>query len=260
VRRIPQDTVLAVGVILVLALLAVAAALAVPSREPKEPPLSSLSYQTDGAKGLNLWLQALGFDVREQLLERYELAGDIDLMLLLQPTISFTIDERLEIFRWVLSGGHLLLVGDSTSADDILGIFDCRLVPLDDAAEWSALQSPLLQNPPVGKPVRVNATYGIREGGEPVQVHLAQAAVPIAITRPLGDGDVTAVTAVYPFSNAGITDSGNAEFVYNLIVRAGSVRTVWFDEWHHGMRLQISDRLGPLYWLFDAPVCCSPGW
>jgi hypothetical protein len=253
-KRIPQDTVLAVGVILALALLAIGAALIAPSPEQREPPLSSLSYQTDGAKGLKLWLQSLGFEVREELLEQFDVAWDIDLMLLLQPTYSFTAEEKYEIYRWVLAGGHLVVVGDSMPAGDILAVFNCRLIRLDAPAEWSTLQSPLLQNPPVGSPVHANARFGIREDGDPVQVHLAEAATPIALTLPMGSGDVTAVSAAYPFSNAGILDTGNAAFVYNLIVRAGGVRTVWFDEWHHGQRPQIADRLGPMYWLFDAPA------
>jgi len=253
-KRIPQDTVLAVGVILTLALLAIGAALITPSSEQREPPLSSLSYQTNGARGLKLWLQSLGFEVREELLEQYDVAWDIDLMLLLQPTYSFTAEEKYEIYRWVLSGGHLVVAGDSMPAGDVLAMFNCRLIRLDPPVEWSTLQSPLLQNPPVGNPVHANAQFGIQEDGYPVQVHLADAATPIALTLPIGSGDVTAVSAVYPFSNAGILDSGNAAFVYNLIVRAGGVRTVWFDEWHHGQRPQIADRLGPMYWLFDAPA------
>jgi len=252
VKRVSPDFIIVSGLLIILAALTIGAALTASPAQKAEPPLSSLSYQPDGAKGLALWLQALGFQVEEEVMGEYELAYDIDLVLLFQPTVSFTADEQYELMDWVYSGGHLLVVGDSPVAGQILSAFELTLTPLPQKAEWLFLQSPLLQSPPVEKPVHANVEYGILGGEDPVQIHLAAEEIPAAVTREVGGGTVTAATTLYPFSNAGVQEEGNAQYVFNLITYPDENRVVWFDEWHHGIRKQAVDRLGPIYWLFDS--------
>jgi hypothetical protein len=252
VKRVSPDVVIAGGLLFTLAALTIGAALTASPAKKKDPPLSSLSYQPDGAKGLMLWLQSLGFQVEPGAQEEYLLSSELDLVLLLQPTTAFTLEEQYELTDWVYSGGHLLVVGDSFTVDQILSEFDLKLVPLPEKAEWLFLQSPLLQSPPVEKPVHANAEYGILGGRFETQVHLAVEDTPAAVIFQAGAGTVTAATSLFPFSNAGVQEEGNSQFVYNLITYPGDNRVVWFDEWHHGVRKQVLDRLGPIYWLFDS--------
>jgi hypothetical protein len=254
VKRIPADAVIAAALILILAALTVGIALIAPRAESKEPPLSSLSYQEDGAKGLSLWLETQNFQVEKGTLSEYALSPDLDVVLLLQPTVGFTAGERLELWSWVLSGGHLVIAGDSPVVGQILDEFHLELVRLPEEAEWLYLQAPLLQSPPVENPVHANAGYGIREQDIAVQIHTAQGDIPTTVIRAMGSGTIAATTAGFAFSNSGILDSGNPQYVYNLIAYPGGSRTVWFDEWHHGVRMRAIDRLGPIDWLFDTPT------
>ncbi|MBN1440892.1 MAG: hypothetical protein JW929_15905 [Anaerolineales bacterium] len=250
-KRFPADGVIAAVLVLAFAALAVGTALISPGARSDEPPLSSTSYQRDGAKALSLWLETQNFRVNREVVPDYEIPPDVDVVLLLQPSVVFTPEEQYALWNWVLSGGHLVIAGDSPALGQVYSQFDLELVRLPVEAEWLYLDAPILRFPPVEMPVHARAEYGIRERRRSVQVHSSQGDIPTTIIHSLGDGTVAATTAGFAFSNSGILESGNPQFVYNLIAYPGGSRTVWFDEWHHGVRLRMVDRLGPLYWLFD---------
>ncbi|HEX2994953.1 MAG TPA: hypothetical protein VHP14_09015, partial [Anaerolineales bacterium] len=55
------------------------------------------------------------------------------------------------------------------------------------------------------------------------------------------------------FSNEGLKKTGNPELVLNVLALARVKGTVWFDEWHHGVK-SGSEILGPGDFLRQTPI------
>jgi hypothetical protein len=73
------------------------------------------------------------------------------------------------------------------------------------------------------------------------------------ITFQQGAGRVILASFIYPLSNAGLKESGNAELVLNLLALARKSNSIWFDEWHHGVSQQ-DKIIGPEDWLRFTPA------
>jgi hypothetical protein len=58
---------------------------------------------------------------------------------------------------------------------------------------------------------------------------------------------------VESFANASLKKAGNPELVLNLLALAPPKGTVWFDEWHHGVR-SGAEILGPAEFLRRTPI------
>jgi hypothetical protein len=84
-------------------------------------------------------------------------------------------------------------------------------------------------------------------------VLVANEGEPVIVSFEQGKGRVILGTMVESFANASLKKAGNPELVLNLLALAPPKGTVWFDEWHHGVR---SDEqiLGPAEFLRRTPV------
>jgi hypothetical protein len=120
-------------------------------------------------------------------------------------------------------------------------------------------QTPLLASPPITGPATAKAQAHLAPLDDDSEIdhvtHLStQEGHPVLLSFDRGDGRVILCAAPYPFTNAGLKDAGNPPLVFNLVSLAGSPASVWFDEWHHGLRTIDSQAAGPGDWLRRTPV------
>ncbi|MCP5098641.1 MAG: hypothetical protein GY943_24080, partial [Chloroflexi bacterium] len=80
---------------------------------------------------------------------------------------------------------------------------------------------------------------------------------PAILTFAQGDGTVMLSGLRRPFTNIGLQEEASPQLVLNLLNRLGKIETVWFDEWHHGIRpLDASAEINNSNWLQRTPA----GW
>jgi hypothetical protein len=149
----------------------------------------------------------------------------------------------------VEGGGLLVLAGDEPGAQLALSHYEVRLSWLDQPVEELMLQTPMLQSPAVETQVRVNASGVLETDRRDYVTLLASQGRPITVSVQMGTGRVILSSTAYPFSNAGLKEEGNPSLVLNIISAAAQRGSIWFDEWHHGLRSQPSEILGAESWL-----------
>ena len=71
------------------------------------------------------------------------------------------------------------------------------------------------------------------------------------ITFPFGNGRVILSSLSSPFTNAGLQQPGNPELVRNLF--SGQSGTIYFSDWHHGVRPSRNDAITNSNWLQQTP-------
>jgi hypothetical protein len=248
-RRISRDAWLAVGLIALLVTITIAAAVQQARAQTTSPPLSSSSSSADGARALWLWLDELGYTVSSAVDVGFTVPDGTRLVLLLEPTAGIESGEWNVLDRWVEAGGTLVLAGDGLGTAFALRHYEFDLRYGDSPIANLTVQSPLLASPPIVVPTTVHSTACLESQRGDYVVFLASGACPVLLSFPQGAGRVLLSTAPFPFSNAGLKEPGNPALVLNLVGTAGRPGQVWFDEWHHGVRLQSQEVVGPEEWL-----------
>lgn len=250
-KRLSRDTWLAIGLVALLLLVTVAAAVQQARAQLREsaPPLSSLSTTPDGAAALWSWLDELGYTVSNHVGLGFDVPGGTALVWLLEPIVGIEPDEWTVLDNWVSGGGTLVLAGDGLGAAFALQHYEFDLDYLDSSATNLTVQTPLLAAPAVPVPTTARSAACLRSGRTDAVTLLAVGACPVMVSFVQGDGRIVLSTAPYPFSNAGLKEPGNRELVLNVIGAAGRSGSVWFDEWHHGVRAQPQEVVGPGEWL-----------
>src|SRR6266700_1012086 len=110
-KRPGRDLWLVIGL---LALLGVVTALAAArqTQQSAPPPLASFSNAPDGTRALKLWLQALGYTVRDDSPDPFAVPAGARLAFMLEPTTEVSAAEWKTLDTWVQAGGTLVLAGD----------------------------------------------------------------------------------------------------------------------------------------------------
>lgn len=255
--RLSRDAWLAIGLVALLIVVTVGAALLTAQAEETPPPLSSLSSAPDGALALRLWVEQLGYAISDSSLSRYTLASVVRLAFVLEPTQPITEDEWAELDEWVDGGGTLIIAGDGLYASFAASHyeFDLRYT----RTLTLTAQTPLLAAPALTTPLSIQTrTYFTTERTDFVSLVATQAG-PVIVTFPHGQGRVILSATPFPFSNAGLKEAGNGDVLLNLLGLTGhvNVRWAWFDEWHHGLRPEQvggASQRGPEAWLFQQPA------
>lgn len=228
-----------------------------------QPNFSSRSDEPLGTLGLARWLEKLSYPVDETEVTAFAIPDGVDVTLMLEPE-SVASGDALQLTSWVHGGGTLILAGQGASTEylnSLIGVklqFSTSLPPL----VWA--QTPLVASPPQDDLATLRPrAYFISSRQKYVTLYAALDK-PVVITFPLGLGRVVVSSTAYPFTNAGLTEQGNADFVLNLLSLAPAGGTVWFDEWHHGERARPQTQLpkndqpneptGPWHWLRTNPV------
>jgi len=196
---------------------------------------SSYSPASDGAKAAFLLLKDLGFDLERWERPASELPGEPagTLLILAEPFLAPSADERQAVHSFVRRGGQVLAAGPGAA----------RLLPdggaLDyepPAAGWkefrAVLPSPLTRGAP-------RITLEPRARWQ--MAHFAHAAPyaeginSVVVAYRYGEGQVVWWAAATPLTNAGIRQSGNLTLLLNSLGPPGQKRLLW-DEYYHGQR------------------------
>ncbi|MEW5938899.1 MAG: DUF4350 domain-containing protein [Chloroflexota bacterium] len=252
--KLSRDTWLMILLLAVLlAILIVSAGVG----EPDEPvPLSSLSSAPNGAKALKLWLPELGFTVNEELVSEFAPPPGVDMVLILQP--QYILESEWEsLDAWIEAGGALIVAGDLEGMSDAAAHFDFSIRYAFDVTERLSPAAPLFTSPALTAPVGVQTDAFLITERDDYATHLANGDGAIVVSFDAGKGRVVLSTSANVFTNRGLKNDANAAFVLNLLSLAGPESTVWFDEWHHGMRLASTaetETIGAGQWLRETPI------
>lgn len=217
----------------------------------KQPALSTLSAEPDGARALMLWTEALAYEATSTLSAEYDVPRDSDMVFVLEPQLPGISAEAWQTLQaWVESGGTLFLVGEGFGTAASMQHLEFEVNYRENGSDdvFHTPEGTLAVDPTVLQNVRPRAVLN-SDRTDYKQLLLAGDDVVLAEIRR-GDGSIFLSTLAYPFTNRGLKDNGNAEFVLSILELANDAQTVWFDEWHHGQRATMANGpSGPGHWL-----------
>jgi hypothetical protein len=248
------DTWLALGLFLLLTLFTTISVVQQAQATLQEPPLASFSTQPDGSRALWLYLQSQNVKLTDSAGDAFGVPTGVDLALVLEPTEVFSSGEWQLLLNWVEAGGTLLIAGTGSGTIDLAERLEVRfgLAPSTETAVSN--QTPLLNTPPL-KPIPSSTPWFLRPSRNDFVTLVANRnGNPTAVAFAEGKGRVILTTLTEPFSNEGIQTEGNAELLFNLLNGTPELSSIWFDEWHHGIRPAAADALASNNWLQRTPV------
>jgi Domain of unknown function (DUF4350) len=192
---------------------------------------STYSTASQGAKAAYLLLQEMGYHVErwQQPLRELLTSDEHTVLIIADPPVIADQQAKTTIERFVWGGGHLItngMIGASLVPEDHS---EFNAVPHTPWSEFDALTpsaitraAPKITLAPVA---RWSQSSGIALYGNENDK--------VAIKMTHGHGDVVWLASATPFTNAGITQSANLEFVLAAIGDKEQTR-VLFDEYVHG--------------------------
>ena len=250
-KNLSRDTKLAIGILIVLVLVTTFAALQQETQQ-RYPSLSTLSAAPDGALALKLWVKELQYEVNEQVLSDFIPPKDVSVLLMLDPILP---EERelQAVDDWVEAGGTLIAMGEQYSMYSLVDHYQFSLNYLSDQSMVSISETPLLRSPPAMDLKNAKVSFALQSDRDDFIVLVAYQGQPVVVSFEQGQGRVILGTMVGSFTNAGLKQPGNPELVLNILALARTKGTIWFDEWHHGLR-SGDQILGPGAFLRRTPV------
>jgi len=250
-KNLSRDTKLSIGILLLLVLVTIFAAIQNQAKQ-ENPKLSSLSSAPDGALALKLWVQKLHYDVDEQVLPNFIPPKNASILLMLEPLFP-TEDELQALDDWVDAGGTLIAIGEQYGMYSLIDHYKFDFLYLSDQNGPPASAAPLFNSPPVIDLNRAKVRIALQSGRDDFVVLVAEKGQPVLVSFEEGKGRVILGTMTESFTNAGLKEGGNPELVLNILALAQTKGTLWFDEWHHGVR-SGEQILGPSEFLRRTPV------
>lgn len=251
-KQLSRDSWLAIGLLGLLVLVTIAAAMQ-QTQKTIYPPLSSLSSTPDGARALWLALAELDYQVNNDVPVSFRLPQEAGVMLMLEPFPNIIPSEWESIDRWVKGGGSLVLAGDGVGMMLAARHYQFNLAYLSTPVLTLTTQTPLLTSPPV-TPASLPTQVYLKTSRADFVTHLAVEAGPVLLSFNEGEGRVILCAVPFLFSNAGLKEAGNPALVLNIISIATRPGLIWFDEWHHGRRVTNHEVAGPGDWLRYTPA------
>lgn len=216
---------------------------------------SSYSTASGGARAAYTVLEKLGYKVErwEESPTEFPPDGHGYLLILAQPFVPASAEERQAIHRFVHAGGSVLAIGRSAAA----------LVPEGSTLEYETEDF-------VWKSFRALHPASLTRGAEHIKMaprarwntklasHLALYAEGqnVVVARySAGKGSVIWWAAATPLSNAGLPLDGDLNLFLNAVGSPGQYRILW-DEYFHGQRRSLASFLArtPVPWAF-AQLC-----
>ena len=249
-KNLSPDSKLAIGVLLLLVLVTIFAAIQ-GGTEQRYPSLSSLSSAPDGALALKLWLKELQYNVDEEVLENFIPPKKASILLMLEP-LSINESEMQAIDDWVEGGGTLIAIGDQYSRA-LMDHYQFTFSYLVDPDGTPDHATPLFSSPSAADLSNTAVKLALQSERDDFVVLVAQEGEPVLVSFEQGKGRVILGTMIESFTNAGLKKAGNPELVLNLLALAPPKGVVWFDEWHHGVQ-SGEQILGPAEFLRRTPI------
>lgn len=241
-KRPSRDTLLALALFVLLTAVTAVSVWQETQNTADLPPLSSSSNEPEGARALYLYLRELGYTSSNIVRAEYDIPDHTDVMLLLEPQPGITEEEWETIDEWVREGGTLIIAGWEFGTDLAMAHYDGGLSYLGDQGTAVVLQSPLLQSPPPSSDSPLTTEFALETDRRDIITHIATEpdGQPVVISFAQGDGRVILTALPQVFTNQGLKTDGQAELALNHITGTGAVSAIWFDEWHHGVRLETA--------------------
>jgi hypothetical protein len=209
------------------------------TREEQANP-STYNPKGTGSKGLYLWLQEIGLQVRRWERPLTGLPHEARVLLILGPRLPLDEQELKALAEWVRKGGVLILA-DDTMGRPVPGVWagapslafglrprlGGRTATLRPAfASSYAERVETIQ--PLG---RVRFARQDPEGWAPL---FADQTGDVMAFKRLGEGTLIAIADPSLFSNARLEIAGHARLVLNIMQRHADGGVVLVDEFHHG--------------------------
>ncbi len=224
------------------------------------------SSAPEGALAMLRWFADIGFDARRLEYTSFALDGDVDALVMLNPTEPINQTQTDMVLEWVEQGGVLILAND---VPWFFGSARAIMMELDitqgeytedfDVIEWAPVSQPILTAPSVQQvPVQTDYVLDVQRDDVAVVVDVPEPDSPdeeppaesesesesesddqtvlraVMVGIKHGRGYIYLSSAVYPFTNEGLRDENNAALVLNMLRRVPPGGQVLFDEWHHG--------------------------
>ncbi len=220
------------------------------------PPLSVRSAAADGSMALAEWLRSSGYTVTEVASLSQQL-DDVSLLFVLNPIVDYDAEDAARLHDWVQRGNILIIAGDPYFMNPLLEPFDVSLTYLPTTEAEAVSAAPTLLDPSFAV-AQVEAVYGVDTKRADAVPHLFNRddlmLNPLLVSLPEGQGTLWVVGALYPFTNSGLHDSGNASLIANLLANVPRRAVIGFDEAAHGFG--VNDQLTLSTWFFKT----APGW
>ena len=243
--RLSRDSWLAIGLVILLSVITVAAA--IQQNKAQAIPYLSSSSAPDGTLALKLWLAELGYPPVEDTQSYFGAPQNTQLILVLEPILPITARELDQLDQWVEAGGTLILAGKGGYIFDAFYHYKFSLGFLAAQADSFSVAAPLLLSPPQTDPAPVAPDLYLDSARTDFVTLLAVDGHPLIVSFEQGKGRVILSSTPYPFSNQGLKDKANANLVLNIIALSAQKGRVWLDDWHHG--IQSAHIVGPDQWL-----------
>ncbi|HEX2998002.1 MAG TPA: DUF4350 domain-containing protein, partial [Anaerolineales bacterium] len=250
-RKLSRDTRLTIGILLVLFVITGLAAIQ-QRKEQQHPALSTLSPAPNGALALKMWVKELHYNVDESVLTSFIPPKDVSILFMLEPLFP-TESELQPLDDWVEAGGTLIAMGDEYGMYLLLDHYRFNLNYLSEGSGVPARETPLLDSPAALDLKNLQVEAVLESERDDFVVLATCQNQPVLVSLELGKGRVILGTVREAFSNAGLKKDGNPELVLNILALARVRGTIWFDEWHHGVK-SGSEILGPGDFLRQTPV------
>jgi len=244
------DRKLLIGAGVLLVVMLIASALISPPKTAGGSAFpSSYSAAWDGAKAAFLVLQDSGYKVERWENAPAEIPGDHshEVLILAEPLIGFSTDDRAAIREFLRDGGRILATGSSAA----------RLLPdAESFEEGEEFEEPKTFTPQVPSPLSADAPEIRMTPPEnwhpkaPSQLVIYGAKETAAVVSyQSGRGQVIWWGSNTPLTNGGIRDASNLILFLNSVGPASGTRILW-DEYFHGVHgsLWAYIRQTPLPW------------
>lgn len=241
------DRKLLIGAAAMVVVLALVAALVGTQGPASSAYPSSYSAASDGAKAAFLTLQALGYKTGRWLDPPQELSARGSLLILADPLLPPSKDERQALRKYVESGGRILATGIRVNLllpEATAGMNDALAV---DWKEFPALFPGALTRGAANITLVPLARW-TGTGARYIPLY-GTAEAPVAVVYQLGKGEILWLAASTPLTNAGIQRSGNLELLLNFAGSPQRTQILW-DEYFHGQGRSLADYFArtPLPW------------
>ena len=250
-KNIPRDTRLAIGILILLVIVTVIAALQQETNQ-EFPKLSTLSSAPNGALALKLWMQNLGYGVDEQILAVFAPPENASIMFMLEPLFP-TEGEMESVDKWVEAGGTLIAIGEGYGMFSLVDHYHFFFNYIPDNTARPAIETPLLTSPSPTELENATVNVALDSDRDDYVVLVAYQGKPVLVSFEQGEGRVILGTTALSFTNEGLKQDGNPQLVLNVLALAKEKGEIWFDEWHHGEQ-SGTQILGPGDFLRFTPV------
>jgi Domain of unknown function (DUF4350) len=255
----PGDRKLLIIAGILIAVISTIALLVSPPRtEPSFGIPSSYSADSGGAKAAYLLLGELGYQAERWVRPPQELlsatksgtkaAGpDHTLLVLVDPIIPASADEKTSLFRFVQEGGQVLVTGaQSNMLVPRSALSTSRREEVEEKIYAAELPAPFTRGAPEIS-MKANTRWAGRSGYH--MRYYGDKGGGTVVGYAIGRGRVVWWANSGPLTNFGLSEASNLMLFLNSIGEPGTVRVLW-DEYFHGERLGFWSYLGrtPIPW------------